>query len=134
MVKPGNRIKFNKLNPIKEELQAGDVPEVVIEPSNSMTTLAFSSQSTTVKDTWVIKVSTNVLTLEVETTLRWLLIKAISAAKDNLDLDFVVRVQVLQGVETKYDPEENRGTVGWHGLLTLNIQYEFLKDKNVLGD
>ena len=137
-VRPANRIKLTEndgANPFKENVQAGDLPECVVEPTTSTDEPAKTSMSASVTQAWSVKVATNDLRWhKAAGPMRWILLKAFAAAGDNLGLDFVVKTRINSSLSNTYDPIENRGTQGWTVLLTLTTVMEFYKSGQALAD
>jgi hypothetical protein len=138
MVKPGNRIKLTAAdghNPIKQNVQPGDLPEVIIEPTTSVDNAARTSTSMTVLQNFSVKAATNDMRINAAALpLRWVLLKAMFAGGDRLDLDFVVRTRLTTSLLNTYDPVENRGTEGWTVLMTVAVEMEFARAGQTLAD
>jgi hypothetical protein len=139
IVKAGNRIKFTSqdgLNPIKETIAAGDVPEVVIEPTTSQTQFAFTSQDVKEDAAWSLKMATVDLRLNygLVLPLRWVVFKTLYAAGDTLGLDFVDKTRVTASMRNTYDPIESRGSKGWTELMTITTRLVFPKTGTVIYD
>ena len=132
LVKPGNRIKFTDTanqNPIKENIQAGDLPEVTIEPTTAQDQWAYTSTSVGFTQVWSVKLATNDMRLVgAASPLRWIVVKTLFEAGDKIGLDFVVSTRISPCLLNTYDPVENRGTKGWTVLCTLTTVLELRKN------
>ena len=134
IVKAHNRIKFNHRsgkNPIKENIQNGDVPEVMIEPTTSMDGQAWTSTQAKNEQSFLIKI----VTLDMRTyigdgtgmnELRWLVYQILSTAGDTLGLDFVYKARITSSMQHYIDPI-NRGTIGWVCLFTITCALQLPK-------
>ena len=137
-VKPGNRIKFTgaaNQNPIKKDVQPGDLPECIIEPITSADEPAKTSMSAMVSQTWSIKIATNDLRINAGMfQVRWAVLQAFAKAGDNLGLYFISRTRITTSLSNIYDPVENRGTYGWTLMLTIVTDLEFAKVNGQLAN
>jgi hypothetical protein len=140
VVRPANRIILTAgdgFNPIKQNVQPGDLPELIIEPTTSTDEQAKTSKAAETVQTWSMKIATNDLRINATDPatglrpgafpLRWALLKAMCAAGDKLGLDFVIRTRLTTTLSNTYDPVENRGTEGWTVLMTVTTYLEFAK-------
>jgi len=134
VVRAHNRIKFNHKsgrNPIKENINDGDVPEVSIEPTTGMEGQAFTSTQGKSEQSFLLKI----VTLDMRTyvgdgtgmlELRWLIYQILTTAGDSLGLDFVWKARITSTMQHYIDPI-NRGTVGWVCLFTITVTMQLPK-------
>ena len=60
-VKPGNKVRFDNPNdrqPLKSQLQAGDLPEVILMPAAGQITLGATSSSHRISKNWSLQITT----------------------------------------------------------------------------
>ena len=138
LVKAHNRIKFHHKsgrNPIKENIQNGDVPEVSIEPTTGAEHQAFTTMQGKSEQSFLLKV----VTLDMRTyvgdgtgmnEIRWLIYKILSTAGDTLGLDFVFKARISSTMQHYIDPI-NRGTVGWVCLFTITVTMQLPRQYEV---
>lgn len=139
-VKAENRIKFTgaaDLNPIKENIQQGDTPEVMIEPTTAAERQAFTSEQAGSDQTFSIQITT--LDMRIHKTdqtgaddMRWLVWKILSDAGDSLGLDFVYKARLTTSMTHYVDPI-TRGTVGWCAFVTVTCNLELPKTYSLGG-
>jgi hypothetical protein len=134
VVKPANRIKFtltSQQNPIKENIQNSDTPEVLIEPTTSKEKVAHTNLGSESDQTFSIQLTTLDMRLRKSDKtgaedLRWLLWQIINSAGDTLGLDFVYKARITTSMSHFIDPI-TRGTRGWCVFLTVTCNLELPK-------
>ncbi len=135
-VKKGNRIKFDKPDPIKQEIATADVPEVIV--SSTTLTLQYdrTSNGTSLTKRFDVLISSGSFDLtkgfyQVE----WEIIRAFSGWRTLLDElswsgdVFVQDVRLITGNEGLSDPERNRGIQGWSSALAVEVDMWFTASK-----
>lgn len=135
-VQPGNRIKFtvdSQGNPIKENVQLGDLPEVIIEPTTGSDNLASTSGAGKAEITYRIMVATGDMRVLTANLMHWILWRIFDHAGDRLtntnvaglgDMGFVYKSRFSTIVSATLNPEISRGRKGWCVLLTITTTLE----------
>ena len=128
-VPSGHRIKFVRAgdqNPIKENPQNADTPEVVILMESAVDRQAFTSLVAGSDQNFQIQITTLDLRLwkadgSGMNNLRWLIYQILSNAGDTLGLDFVYSARITSSLQHYKDPV-NRGTIGWVCFFTVTCK------------
>jgi hypothetical protein len=132
LVRPGNRVKLTGPgdgNPLKDNVQEGDLPELYIEPTVETAQFATSSKSVRLAPSWSFHLATNDMRVSARVgPVKWAILKALHDAGEHLGLDFVTSARLTTGLLSSYDPMENRGTKGWTALLTVTVTWDLPKD------
>jgi hypothetical protein len=126
LVKPSNRVKFTEQaeqNPIKNNIQDGDCPECLIEPTTSKERQAFTSVEAASEQSFSVQLTTLDMRLrKADKTgaenLRWLVWQILDNAGDTLGLDFVYKARLTTSMTHYVDPV-TRGTRGWVVFVTV---------------
>lgn len=134
LVKPGNRIKLigTDEDPIKQEVQKGDLPEVAIFPIGGPNQIIMTSDNAKIERTFSLTITSGSLRANRYLfPIEWVIFKIFHNANNTLGLDFVVKC-VLSPSEQMMDNEElNRGTKGWSSII--NIDVEMVIPRNALS-
>lgn len=139
LVKPGNRIDFTdetNRDPIKQNIQDADVPEVILVPSGTPATnlCATSSTSSIIKRySWLISTGDLRATLRLM-PVEWAIFVMMHDWKNRLTAlewpensgrNFVKFAQLLDASEGQTDTEANRGLQGWSCLWQCQVEMHF---------
>ncbi|HNX27524.1 MAG TPA: hypothetical protein PKK48_08980 [Phycisphaerae bacterium] len=130
LVKVGNRTKLTgtAVNPFKDSVQDSDLPEVQIIPGGGKTNLFATSTSHFVEQVYFIRAVTGELNALVLFRLKWALIKALANTSNNLGLDYVMDIDVTDCQDVIEIGDENRGRLGWRGMISVNVKMKFTKN------
>ena len=133
-VRLGNRIDLQSdeaVDPYKDVLQAGDLPEVILRPAAGSVHLRATSNRTLVTQSYVIDMTTGDLRTNVKLfPIQWAIIQAIHGAGETLGLSFVKHVTItgVEDTETGGDRRLATGVEGWTSIITINVEMWFTDD------
>jgi hypothetical protein len=128
MVRANNIIRLDGSNPDprKPEVAAADLPELVLYPSGGAIELGYCDDGLKVDQQFNLAVATSdVRVSKGHFPLKWALLKAFWAIKDNLGLAFVELVRLSNAAETLSDDAQNRGMDGWSTLFSVTVTLVF---------
>ena len=134
-VKERNRIRFDSKtdrDPIKSQIQAGDLPEVCIVADTLTANLHSTSNTSMITRQYAVMIATGdyrysefLARVEWEVfvaLLDWR--KRLTALKWN-DKGFVKRANLLSGGAGLSDPKLNRNIVGWSATWRVEVEMHF---------
>lgn len=138
-VAEGNRLRFdaNVLDPRKFNVQAADMPEVMLISSTSSANLFDTSSTSRVTRTYQWMLSTGDLryyvdeTVPLLATLEWYVFVAMHAWKEKLGtleyngLRFVKSSNLTAGASGIADNEKNRNLKGWSAVWSAEVLMVF---------
>lgn len=129
LVKVGNRIKFTAggfgLRPEKENIMDGDLPELLLIPTNSQIVLFATSSSTQAIQEFELRSTSGDQRIDqLHFPLKWQVMIALSKCQ-KLNLPFVKKLTVDSFTETTDDPEANRGIKGWSARIVISVEMWF---------
>lgn len=139
MVRPGNRIKYNQQaqrDPIKENVQAADLPELVLAIDSGTGNLHSTSCSSKIVRQYVWMITSgdyrvNFTILPVE----WALICSMNDWVHDLgeltwnNDHFVKRLDVVGLASGLSNPDQNRNIRGWSSLVRIEVEMHFSSAK-----
>lgn len=132
LVRPGNRIRFDTRDPIKSEVQAGDLPEVRIVPVTSKPHLQSSSSSTFIVETFEIQISTGDLRYtELLFPVKWAIYCAMANWMNVLrtlkwhDKVFVLNTKPNVVTDGASKADMDRRIVGWASVWSCEVMMCF---------
>lgn len=133
MVKAGNRIKFvgTDRSPIKETVQAADLPEVRIIPTSANLGLGQTSNSSRMAQIWELQVSTGDQRVMLTFETQWQIFIAMSRWQEVLSAltwngkKFVKSMQPTAVNIGVTDKDLSRNIVGWSTLWSCEIEMWF---------
>jgi len=130
LVKVGNRIKLSasKSDPFKDAVQDSDFPEVQILPGGGKSNLFATSSTHFVDQVYFLRSVTGELNAITIFGLKWAMIKALAKTEDNLGLDYIQNITISDAQDNIEVGEENRGRLGWRGMIAINVEMKFSKD------
>ena len=127
LVRLKNRIKVSGRDrmPYKQEVQAADLPEVLIEPTEGGD-LTYTSSAVQMVQNFAIRLATGDLRAnKLLFPLKWEVIQALYKTRGELGLSFVKQVRVTDLAEAAIDEEANRGHAGWSASIGLAVDLYF---------
>ena len=134
-VREGNRIRFDKTgnrDPLKDHVQAADVPEVCLVASTGSANLMGTSSSSSCVRQYSSLVSTgDYRYTEYLGVVEWYIFCALTGWKGRLaalkwkDQNFVKRLNVVSTMAGMSDPERNRNIAGWSAVWTIEVEMHF---------
>lgn len=129
LVKIGNRVKLsvNKSDPFKDAVQDSDFPEVQILPGGGKSNLFATSSTHFVDQVYFLRSVTGELNAITIFGLKWAIIKALAKTENNLGLEYVRNIVVTDAQDNIEIGEENRGRLGWRGMISLTVNMQFSK-------
>ena len=139
LIKPGNRIKLDRHDAIKQTIQDADLPEVLLIPRQGAGNITATSSSVSMEVTfdWLISTGTYAVAARLYPTL-WLLFrtmhKFLSTARSlqYKDRAFVNGVALNSASVGETDPERNRGIRGFSAAMNFTVKLTFpIGDINV---
>lgn len=136
LVKTGNLIDYSgdRTEPTKENIQAGDVPELEVRPAGGEGQLWFSSTSATVVRRYAVGLTTGDLRAAKSLfPLEWQLIRALAGTTDDLGLSFVHKVSIEGFDEEREATDRHRGTRGWVAVFAVVVEMNFDKKNHLLA-
>lgn len=136
LVKPGNLIGYasDSADPIKGNIQPGDLPEIEVRPAGGEVQLWKTSDSTEVLRRYVVGITTGELRVhESLFPLEWELLRALASTTNNLGLPFVVNVHIEGFDEDPEATDRHRGTKGWVALFSVIVQMHFDRQNHLLA-
>lgn len=134
IIKPGNRIQLNTRDPLKQNVQDGDLPELLLYPRTWIGNLTSTSSSCSFEVTFDWLLSTG--TYEVAARLypvMWLLYRVMykfmssARALQYKDKPFVNGVFLNNASIGDSDPERNRGIRGFSAAMNFTVRLTFPK-------
>lgn len=136
LVKPRNRIRFDEENnrdPIKQNVQAADLPELVLVPVGSQAAnLTASSCESSIVRRYSFIVSTGDMRLtEGLLSVEWALFcalanwKAVLTALEHGGTRFVKNVRLAEVTNGESNPEQNRNIKGWSAVWSCEVEMRF---------
>lgn len=140
-VRKGNRIRFdtNDRNPLKQNVQDADLPELMLISEGFSGNLNSSSSSTTIDERFAFYVSTGSfqytdklapLNFELLRVLvRW---KTISSTLLWKDKTFIKLVKLLDTGVGLFNEDQNRGLRGWSAIIRFQVTEHF-KTSDLIG-
>lgn len=136
LVKPGNLVSYatKSRDPLKVNVQSGDLPEIEVRPAGGEATLWKTSDSTEVIRRYVVGIATGDLRVDESLfPLEWELLRALAGTTSNLGLPFVVNVHIEGFDEESEATDRHRGTKGWVALFTVGVQMYFNRQNHLLA-
>jgi hypothetical protein len=128
LVRAGNVIRLDGANPDprKVEVAAADLPELLLYPAGGAIELGYCDDGLKVDQQFNLAVATSdVRVSKGHFPLKWALLRAFWAIKDNLGLAFVELVRLSNAAETLSDDQQNRGMDGWSTLFSVTVTLVF---------
>lgn len=136
LVRAGNRVKFtgNKRDPVKQEVQEADLPEVRLVPAGSVIHLWHTSNGSSAVQHYSAQLATGDLRLDAALfPVKWEIVKALSKSDPAhyvngywLGLAHVKKVgPVHESTQGILDAELNRGKPGWAEVLRISVEHWF---------
>jgi hypothetical protein len=127
-----NKIKFETRQPIREQLQSADVPELMLVTVGGTSSLSSSSSSTrlTKRFDWVLTTGDMRLD-EVMFPLSWALLEAMVASRMPLfaltwgGATYVKRVQEMQIREGESESARRTNVRGWTAVQSIEVEMHF---------
>lgn len=136
LVKPGNLIGYasKSRDPIKSNVQSGDLAEIEVRPAGGEAQLWKTSDSTEVTRRYVVGITTGELRVDESLfPLEWELLRALAGTTNNLGLPFVVNVHIEGFDEESEATDRHRGTKGWVALFSVIVQMNFDRQNHLLA-
>ena len=133
LVKVANRIQYvaaGNRQPGKPQVTAGDLPEVRIVPAGGPVRVAPSSTAgcAVTEDLLVQVFSGDQRLQQAAYPVRWQVLRAVAAARDNLGLPFVKKLRCVEAKQTLADAPAARGVAGWSVVLRVSVEMWFRAD------
>lgn len=134
LVPVGNRIKFNKPDPIKAEVSTQDLPEVRLLPASFAGNLPITSNSSRVQHQFEVQIATGSQQVKGKLfPVAWEVIRALSKWQSHLtgltwDAGKVIRVtnvRTFSAREGVLYQDLNRGIIGWSLNMTIDVDMFF---------
>lgn len=134
-VKVGNRIRFDSdrdRDPVKEQVQSGDLPEVAIVMQTSSANLHDTSHTSKCVRRYSILVSTgDKRYTESLGLVEWYVFVAMLGWQTRLsalkwhDKPFCKKLSVVSGQSGLSDPQQNRNINGWSAVWQIEVEMHF---------
>lgn len=134
-IKKGNFVSFadNIKFPLKQVVQDGDLPELILIPAGFASNLHNTSSSQMITRNYQWAISTGDLRIWNTMPIQFELLRAMTAWKLQLngnnitwrDKSFVKRMNITAATEGQSDAERNRGIKGWSALVNLEVEMHF---------
>ena len=133
-VRVGNRIRLDgeSRNPIKQNIQHADLPEVILHPGGGDCQLHRNSSQSQVIKRFDFLISTGDLRVDyLHFPLQWHTIRAVANWKSVIGglvwkgEPFLIDLDIPSKTEGESDPERNRGIKGWSSIITVQARMEF---------
>lgn len=140
LVRSGNLIRFDgdtTEDPEKENVQEGDLPELMLRPAAVAGQPWATSSSARATQSLELRLTTGDLRATADGGLyamTWAVFSALITAGHKLGLDFVERVDFESFTQTREDSIANRGTAGWAATAVLHIELIIKTDRAASGD
>lgn len=131
-VREGNRIKLNRHNPLKQNIAASDVPELLLVPSSALSNLHQTSSSSQLQMTfeWVLVTGSMDIT-EFLLPVSWELFRAMRPWGESLKgltwngEEFVKKLELLNMTTGQSDAQRNRGIEGFTSIWACEVTMIF---------
>jgi len=132
LVKEGNRVSvLDKEDPVKQNPQDCDMPELMLFPAPGPVGPAFTSTSAMFQQVYAVRVATGTLRAKAAIfPIKWALVRTLvkaAVAARPFGLSFVQKLEISDGGISLNDPEAEKGTAGWSLLLTVTVTFVFNK-------
>lgn len=134
-VKDRNRIRFDSetdRDPLKDQVQAADLPEVAIIASTGNGNLHDTSSSTKMVRQYALMVSTGDYRYsEILSRVEWYMLAALLGWKSQIATvewngqKFVKRVNIVSTQAGMSDPRLNRNITGWSTVWAVEVEMHF---------
>lgn len=132
IVKVGNRIKLDNQDPMKTNISAADLPELILVPSDGVFNFRNTSSTTMMSKNYEWLLSTGEIKLAGKLNIvEWMLFtthlnwpQKFSNIKF-IGENFVKRLQIISSRTGLADAERNRGVKGWSSIWRLQIDMYF---------
>lgn len=132
MVKPGNRIKFDKQNePLQRKMDA-DLPELILVPGGGTYGGKDNSTQSTVVRTYEWQIATGDIRLQpIYNKLMFEMYRSMIDWNCVLcpllwcDCPFVNGFRMIQHIEGQLSTEQNKSIPGWSALWTCEVDFSF---------
>ena len=133
LVVAGNRIKFNKTtetDPRKENVQDGDLPELILVPAGDNITLYETTTGARILQKYTLMLTTGSLRANgILFPVKWAVIKALLTSSIALLSKTFVRNLIVEETDDGLDGEESRGAGGWNSNVSIVVEMGFGHDE-----
>lgn len=133
-VREGNRIRLDgrSRNPMKANVQAADLPEVILHPQGGESNLHANSSESRLTRRFAFLISTGDMRIDyLHFPLQWHVLRALTNWKEKIGElvwkghAFLVDVNMPDTQEGESDPDRNRNIKGWSSIVTIETVMEF---------
>lgn len=131
LVRDGNRIRYEDEIGEKSSVGHGDLPEIIVVPSNASQESMGTSGTGYLWMSFQFLVSTGTKNIGLVSRLQWEIYRLIQTFMANVDRctyhgnPFVACVRMESGVQAISDAARNRGIGGWSALWGVSVQMDF---------
>lgn len=135
LVQEGNRIRYDDEIGEKRQVGHGDLPEIVIVPSNASQESMGTSGTGFLWMSFQFFLSTGTKNAGLVSRLQWEIFRVIQTFMANTDIcqyhgnNFVSCVKMESGAQAISDAARNRGIGGWSALWGVSVQMVFPNDE-----
>lgn len=121
----GNQIRYDGPlpdSPLKPQTLSGDLPELVVEPTDFTIDLYTTNHTETATQTFELRIATGDLRIDQALfPLQYAIWKALSRRANLQAVSGVSHVRVGGGINSQHDDEANRGTRQWSARWIIEI-------------
>ena len=131
LVRPGNKFRFETLLGLKETIQHGDLPEIVLFPDSTQQDDFGTSGTNNLSASYRFAIATGTFTTRMINQLQWEIYRVIQTFMANVgdltynEVPFVIQIKFNSGNQLQNTVEQSRGINGWCASYGFTVDMQF---------